>query len=505
MVNSIIEISKKTSKAGRTPVKFILHEIYDSDKKYNANGISWKREFVEENMESVKSMPLVAQFLDDTNTIPFGAHGELNVKDGNVTFEDSLVVGSFENVYIQDDIEVNGKTINALIGSGYVFDQRFPELVTYLQEQYDNGNPVESSIEICADKSKGNTKILYEDGWKEKGRIPKSYQYSGHALVVGVEPSDKTALLLELNTKKKEVKDLSSLNQVIETNKMNYNDVVALIENVFNTKFNENKSNYYYFCIHKFYPEDSTFVMKTWSQIGEYYQSSYKIEDSKLVIGDIIKVTENWEPVNGSKSVEVNSVLLNIYNKQNKEVKTKMDEKIVLELNQKIEDKTNEINTLNKDIEAKVTEINSLNTKISDLDAKVTELSDTIVEVNKKLETEKTEKENLTVEVNTFREEKAKNEADAKKAEVNTYFETEIPKNGFEEAEINSLKEYVKKCDLDGLKNAEKELVFKKFKDAKANESIETNSTNSVSNMFISTKKVDENKVNAGKIPTFFN
>jgi len=540
--NSIIEISKKTSKAGRTPCKFVLHEIYDSDKKYNSNGISWKKEYVEENIDSVKTMPIVAQFLDDDNTIPFGAHGELNAKDGKITFQDSLVVGAFEDAFIDENIEVNGKTITGLVAKGYIFDQRFPELVTYLQEQYDNGESVESSVEICADKSQGNTKIIYDGGWKEKGRIPQTYQYSGHAIVIGVEPSDKSALMLELNSKlnkitRKEENILGEENNnnnittpipipipntnniIIELNEMNYDDIVTIIENAFNKKFNMlNVSNddYRYFYIHKFYPTNSTFVMKSYYSRGEYYKSSYTIENSKVTIADIIKVEESWEPVDGSQSVEVNKSLINLLNNITKEENNKMDEKIVLELNQKIEDKINEINsltksletkeldinTLTKSLEEKATEINSLTEKVKESDDKVAELNTTIVEVNKLLESEKTEKESLIVEVNSFREEKVKAETEAKIAEVNSYFETEITKNGFEESEVNSLKSFVDAVDLEGLKRAEAELCAKKFKELVAKDaSVEVNTKN---DMFIAIKDKEMKKV-SGSIPSFFN
>jgi len=531
--NSVIEISKKTSKAGRTPCKFVLHEIYDSDKKYNSNGISWKKEYVEENIDSVKTMPIVAQFLDDDNSIPFGAHGELNAKDGKITFQDSLVVGAFEDAFIDENIEVNGKIITGLVAKGYIFDQRFPELVTYLQEQYDNGEPVESSVEICADKSKGNTKIIYDGGWKEYGRIPQTYQYSGHALVIGVEPSDKSALMLELNTKLntkvttgKEDYILSEKNNnetilnnsiIIEINEMNIDDIATLVENSFNKKINNiENEEYHYYYIHKFYPINSTFVMKSWSKVGEYYKSSYSIENSKVIIGDIIKVEESWEPVNGEQSVEVNKSLINILNNITKEENNKMDEKIVLELNQKIEDKINEINSLTKSLEAKelevntltksleekATEINTLTEKVKLSDEKVIELNTTIVEVNKLLESEKTEKESLIVEVNSFREEKTKLESEAKIAEVNAYFETEITKNGFEEAEVNSLKSFVDAVDLDGLKKAEAELCAKKFKEMIAKDtSVEVNTKN---DMFIAIKEKDIKRI-PGSIPSFFN
>ena len=527
--NSVIEISKKTSMAGRTPIKLILHQIHNDSLDYNGNGIHWDKGYTENNIESVKGMPLVAQFMDNENKIPFGSHGDMVVEENRVIFEDSLVVGSFESGYIAENIEVNNEIMDALVGVGYVYDQRFPELIDYLQEEYDNGNSVEGSIEICADKSLGNKKIIYDGGWKEKNRIPKSYQYSGHALVIGEVPADKSALMLELNTlKKKEVNTLSdnldNINKTtIELNAMNYNDISMLVESKFNKKCNENESDFSYYYVHKFYPTISTFIMKSWDKTGEYLQITYSVENGEVVLGDIInKVEEDWKPVNGDQSVEVNTPIKNILNNQkinqSKEESKKMDEKIVLELNQKIEDKINEINSLNKSLdekgieintltqslEEKSTEVNTLTEKAKELDEKVVELNTTIVEVNKLLESEKAEKESLTVEVNSFREAATKAENEAKIAEVNAYFETEITKNGFEEAEVNSLKTFVEAIDLEGLKKAEAELCAKKFKEMIANNDASGVEVNTKNDMFISiTQK--EKKVVPGTIPSFFN
>jgi len=521
--NSVIEISKKIAKAGRTPIKLILHELHKDSEDYNGNGIHWTKEYAENNIESVKGMPLVAQFMDSENTIPFGSHGDMIVEENRVIFEDSLVVGSFESGYIVENIEVNNKTIDAVVGVGYVYDQRFPELVDYLQEEYDNGNSVEGSIEICADKSLGNKKIIYDGGWKEKNRIPMSYQYSGHALVIGEVPADKSALMLELNTlKKKEVNILpdnidNKDKTIIEINAMNYNDISMIVESKFNKKQNIDESNYSYYYVHKFYPTISTFIMKCWDKTGEYCQITYTIENGEVKLGETIKVEEDWKPLNGEESVEVNTPVKNILNNQTKEENKKMDEKIVLELNQKIEDKINEINTLTnsleqkgveinsltKSLEEKTTEINTLTEKATKLDNKVIELNTSIVEVNKLLESEKAEKESLTVEVNSFREEKIKADSEAKIAEVNAYFETEITKNGFEESEVNSLKSFVEAIDLEGLKKAEAELCAKKFKEMIASQdtSVETNTKN---DMFISIKEKEMKKV-PGSIPSFFN
>lgn len=462
----IIEISKKNSVAGRVPATFILHEIYDDDTQYNKNGISWQNPYVEQNIESVSGMCLVTQFLDDEKTIPFGGHGELNVKDGDVTFEDSLVVGTFTEGYI-DEVEVNGKKIKAALGKAYIYEQRFPHLVQYLRDEYDKGNSIESSIEICANKSEGHKQIVYADGYKPKGRVPSMYNYSGHAILVGQTPSDDSALLLELNHYKKEGKnDLKDVinGKVIELSELNYDDISAIIIRAFNKLMKPNSDDYYYdgYFIHRLFPVSSRAIMKKWNEPGKYYMVPYTIKNTEVILGDVVEAEEDWNPVN-ENPVELNmSYLKDIF--KTKKGGHKMEE-LLKEKDSKIEALTNQVN--------------ELNSKVKELDDKNTELNSTLVEVNKVLEAEKKEKEDLTVEVNSLREFKEEKDTESKKAEINKYFEEEIKKNGFAEAELNSLKtEYVDKMDFDGLKKAEMELCVKRIKELNAvQKNVETNST----------------------------
>lgn len=487
--------------AGRTKIIMSALEIHQDENSFNKNGINWNEQYVLDNLDSIISAPFVVCWYDKENQIP-SDHGTMSFdEEGNVQFE-GVTVGSIQTAYIEDR-EINGINKRVLTCEGVIYNQRYPLFTKWLKEEISKGT-IYGSIEI---NGRGkNKKIKYDgeykndDGTLKQARKPRIFDFSGLAILSSLfTPADDSSQVIEVNNiNKSEDKDGENKDMKVELNELNFDDIATLVENGFNKKFNENKNDFTWFYVHKFYPTISTFIMRSWSKVGEYYQSTYLIEKSKVIIGDIVKVEESWKPVDGVNAVEINNTPINIL-KKSKEVKQDMDEKIVLELNQKIEEKVNEINSLNKDIETKVTEINSLNTKVTELDAKVSELSETIVEINKSLEAEKTEKEALTVEVNSFREEKSKQEAEGKKVEVNSYFETEIPKNGFDETEINSLKSFVDACDLDGLKRAEGELIIKKFKEQKTITSeVETNSMT-----FISTKKVDESKANT-TLPTFF-
>jgi uncharacterized coiled-coil protein SlyX len=490
----IIEISKRDSLAGRASVKFILHEIFDNDTEFNKNGISWEQPYVEQNAHTVKGMPLVTQFLDDEKTIPFGGHGEINVVDGIITFKDSLVVGSFENAYI-DEVEVNNKKINALIGEAYIYEQRFPHLVEYLRDEYENNRSVESSIEIC--KSSGNSQIVYATGYKPQGRIPETYDYSGHAILIGQQPSDDSALMIELNHFKENKIIIDGINSEVnevnkdlkkdkiliksksfEINELSYDDIATIVSRAFNNIMAMKEPNEYYcYCIYRFYPVSGTVIFCSWDTPTEYYKTTYNITNNDVTIGDVTEVEMTWTPSNDEANVELNTSLIRDIlqkNNSNKGGDKKVDETKIAEINAKLDD---------------------LTTKLTDSDSKIAELNSAIVEANKTIEVKTTELNSATEELNMLRVFKEEKDLEIKKAEVNTYFETEVKKNGFTETELNSLKtDYVDKMDLDGLKIKEAEFCVKKVKELNSIEkTIETNTDNNALFMSIqNTEKSDE-------------
>lgn len=204
----VFETNKVT---GRTPIKVVLHEIHKSLDEFNKNGINWKREHVEKNIETVNGSPIVAEFLDESHDMPLG-HGDPYIdEDGKVYFENSVVVGVLEKGSIED-LEINGSMRTVLVGEGHLFNQRFPKFIEWIRET-NSIEQVKSSVEIGA--TPPNDVIVYDGGWKEEGRIPMEYQYTGHA-ILSEAPADDNAVLLEVN-KFKEDKRMSKENNQLVT------------------------------------------------------------------------------------------------------------------------------------------------------------------------------------------------------------------------------------------------------------------------------------------------
>lgn len=202
------EISSKKDKNGRRKFKVVLHTIHpdscidkddESGTQYNKNGITWIREYCEKALPSIKGMSIRCEFVDEDRTQILG-HGETDVIDGEPTFEDAVVLGTFTEGYIQD-IQTDDGVETVCIGEGEIDAQCYHNFIVVLEENIANGIYPNGSVEIM--HTSQNESIVYKYGYKDKGRIPTEFIYSGYALL-GIAPADDSAKLIELNKKHEE-------------------------------------------------------------------------------------------------------------------------------------------------------------------------------------------------------------------------------------------------------------------------------------------------------------
>jgi len=190
-----IELSSTQDKNGRRFFTAILYELQPSgcvvnkvgtDGYWNENGITFIEEYAEKNLSSIKDMSLTVEFLNDEKTEILG-HGDTGFNDdGLPVFENATVIGHFTKGYIGDYDD--GR--RAVYGEGFIDEMRYPNFVSRLENDIQNGIYPKGSIEIFRPE--------YLNGKKEKGRIPIRYFHSGYSLL-SVKPADKTAKIIELN------------------------------------------------------------------------------------------------------------------------------------------------------------------------------------------------------------------------------------------------------------------------------------------------------------------
>lgn len=197
----IIEISSKKHKNGKRPFKAILYKLQppecvvnDVGTRYNKNGITFLEEYCSLQLDSIKDMSVTCSFIDDDKTME-SDHGDTGEVDDLPVYDNASILGHFNKGYITD-AEIDGETARVVMGEGVFDEMRNHAFIKKLETALMNGDSPKGSIEIC--RSENNDKIIYKNGWREKGRIPTEFIHSGWSIVLN--PSDKTSTLVELNT-----------------------------------------------------------------------------------------------------------------------------------------------------------------------------------------------------------------------------------------------------------------------------------------------------------------
>ena len=209
-MNKILEINKRIG--GRKNIRMVLLTIH-KEGEMNRNGITWVEQYVLDNLESIKGIPICATFLDEDkeDLYDHGYTETVESEDGKSEplFLNSESVGVIEDAKIEV-IEIDGETKKVLVGYGYIFCQRYPNLCEKLES-----SKVKSSIEIMG-TDENNRKIIYDGGYKEKGRKPMVFDFTGTCLL-GVLEADENCYVLEVaENKNKEEKLNMDENKIIE-------------------------------------------------------------------------------------------------------------------------------------------------------------------------------------------------------------------------------------------------------------------------------------------------
>lgn len=238
-MNKILEINKRVG--GRKNIRMVLLTIHKNG-EMNRNGITWVEQYVLDNLDSIKGIPICATFLDEDkeDLYDHGYTETIELKDGKpeALFLNSEAVGVIESAKIED-VEIDGEVNRVLVGYGYIFCQRYPNLCKKLET-----TSVKSSIEIMG-KETNNREIVYDGGYKEKGRKPMIFDFTATCLL-GVLEADENCYVLEVaQNKNKEEKlkmDENRIIEIIQKTITETNSVKADMENKFNELNSEIKA-----------------------------------------------------------------------------------------------------------------------------------------------------------------------------------------------------------------------------------------------------------------------
>lgn len=205
---AVFELSSKKRKDGKRHFKAVLYKLQPpecvvngvgTNGHWNENGITFIEEYSAKQLDSIKDMSITCDFMDEDRT-EISAHGDTGefTKDGLPVFE-ANIIGHFNKGYI-GDYEEEGQVCRVVYGEGVLDEFRNPRYIEILDENIANGIYPSGSIEIF--RPVGSERIQYLNGKYEQGRIPVGFLHSGYTLVLN--PSDKTAKMIELNSKTQE-------------------------------------------------------------------------------------------------------------------------------------------------------------------------------------------------------------------------------------------------------------------------------------------------------------
>lgn len=224
MNNNILEISQRTSKGGRVPIKIALLKIHEDLAETNKNGLHWNEEYVTNAMNSAKLMPICAELCDDRATpIGHGMTGTIVNEDGiqEPVFENSETVGVIEDVSIET-ITKDDSEIKVLCGSGYLYSQRYPGFVKWVRTNYALGQ-VDTSIEITGLPENQNQIVYADKNPSEQYRTPKDFLFTGTA-IMSIAPADDDAIVVEVAQKINKKEDKTNM-------EFDMNEIKSLIQN----------------------------------------------------------------------------------------------------------------------------------------------------------------------------------------------------------------------------------------------------------------------------------
>ena len=349
-----LEISQATNPNGRRKVKLALHEIYPDRTQWNRNGITYLEQYTRDNADSVKGMPLCAEFLDDDKDIPYG-HGLTGHIKSMPVFENSVQVGVCEYWSIED-IEIEGETHRCLCATGYINEGRYPKFVKWIEDQVANGETLRGSVEFVGTKD-NDGEIIYDGGWKEEGRIPMIYDYSGYC-ILSVKPSDPSAILIELNQFKNNLEDVEMNEEIRKALSDLQSEVISAFKDTRNVEVNNEINS-----LESQVAELNSKIAELNAQIEE---KDKEIEELNRKCDEAnAEVTKKEEEVN-SKVEELNSAIA----EKDAELNEMKKANRVAELNQALSSFTDEEKTYAKDeidafnADPFSVEINQITTKI---------------------------------------------------------------------------------------------------------------------------------------------
>lgn len=295
-VTSMTETDDPTKKF----VEFILHDF-----EISHNSTRIKEEVAIPALPSLKGMPIVLKYHKvseaGANDDALGGHEVVIVEDREGELDirtDTIAIGSFTDEATIVEVLVDGVNKKVVKGNGVLWASRYPDIIALLQEWWDAGIPIKSSMEILFDEYSVKDGVLDVENYVYEGHcILNSEERNGHKIVNPAYDSSQITKFQKLVAQAlgKEGEDEEMYRKYFE---LSHGDIRSLLDSAMKADMAE--QDYWDSWITAVY--DDKFVYNLWtSGSTKYYVVNYVKSENEVTVDwdskqEVFK-KEEWIPV----------------------------------------------------------------------------------------------------------------------------------------------------------------------------------------------------------------
>lgn len=436
--------------------------VHDFEKSWNKQIIT--EEVCLENMNSLIDKRVVCKYIseeDNGGIDALGDHEEdiLIKNDKEIMITQTNACGFIKEVFIDDYMNKEGITKRVLYAKAILWnDEKYRVINGLLLDWISRGIQINMSCEYLYSNYEVVNGIEY---------IHSPILYTGHCILNSedrgecaiVEGAYSDSQLLSLNDKKKWNKAINSLNSKEEN--MDKNNVMfemlksknaisaagyrwRIYDSLSKTMVAEEYNNMY-LSEYDIYPEEKYFIYDTYTE-----ENGYKLYKVTFTVGEDDVISVNYE---GRQEVQYKYDLVEVNNvkqqlNQKEDELRSINEKLT-EIEGQIAEKDSKIEELNNSLNAKEEELKSVNENKAEAETKLNETNEVVISLNSKIGELEAEILEMTPIVEAHQEQEYQKVVNSISDEYKEKFEKVNNAEAFDSEEVQELiKKSVNKKDL---------------------------------------------------------
>lgn len=404
--------------------------------------------------------PLLCKYIETTDydnpNDNFGDHDEkiIKLRDGSEYISTGTnAIGVCENAYIGVVTNDDGEEVDCIMGDFLLWLYRYPNEISLINDFWERGETLYTSCEHYYKTSKND---------KNGNEIVDSLIFDGHCLLgSGIEPAYSSSKLRSFNSiwdkaLNKAINSLNSKEESMEKNNVMFEMLKS--KNAISTAgyrwriydalakiMVAEEYNNMYLSDYDIYPEEKYFIYDTYTE-----ENGYKLYKVTFTVGEDDVISVDYE---GKQEVEYKFDLVEVNNvkqqlNQKEEELKSVNEKLS-SLEVEVAEKNSKIVELNTSLNSKEEELKSINQNKTEVENKLNETNEVVISLNSKIGELENEISEMSPIVEAHQEQEYQKVVNSISDEYKEKFEKVNNVEAFDSEEVQDLiKKSVNKKDL---------------------------------------------------------